>query len=63
MKIGEKVSLRPQTFGKGAMEGTVTYIHPQGRFAMVEFQVRVKAPWWAEARPAVLRECVQLARK
>ena len=61
--VGKKVSVRPQTFGKGAMEGTVTYIHPQGRFAMVEFRVRIKAPWWADARPAVIRECFQLARK
>ena len=46
MKLGEKVMRRPVTF-RGpeeeeapprAMAGRVAYIHPKGRFHMVEFE-------------------------
>lgn len=64
MKIGDKVSHRPQTFGDGPMEGEVTYIHPKGRYAMVEFTLdqRKLPPWLRGKKRIVIRECFQLAR-
>ena len=55
MKLGEKVVRMPETFRDygeesrtpRAVAGRVTYIHPKGRFHMVEFET----PGWA------LREC------
>ena len=47
MKLGERVRRKPVTFmlseeaGPGhrpTLEGTVVYIHPQGRYHTVEFQ-------------------------
>lgn len=49
MKIGQKVQRFPVSFAeqdgkksknKRPMTGTVAYIHPAGRFHIVEFQVR-----------------------
>ena len=64
MKLGDKVSQRPQTFGDGPMEGKVAYIHSKGRFAMVEFTLdQGKLPSWLRGKkPIVIRECFQLAR-
>ena len=44
MRVGEKVSLVPQTFGNGqkAMKGTVIWIHPKRRFARVMFEIHGK---------------------
>lgn len=55
MKLGEKVVRMPETFRDygeesrtpRAVAGRVTYIHPRGRFHMVEF----------ETPGGVLREC------
>ena len=55
MKLGEKVVRMPETFrdygeeGRTprAVAGRVTYIHPKGRFHMVEF----------ETSGGALREC------
>ena len=55
MKLGEKVVRMPETFRDygeesrtpRAVAGRVTYIHPKGRFHMVEF----------ETPGGVLREC------
>ena len=43
--IGDRVSRKPQTFpknidatpGEAMMEGVVVYVHPRGRFHVVEF--------------------------
>lgn len=44
MRVGDKVSLVPQTFGNGqkAMKGTVIWIHPEKRFARVLFEIHGK---------------------
>ena len=55
MKLGEKVVRMPETFRDygeesrtpRAVAGRVTYIHPKGRFHMVEF----------ETPSGALREC------
>ena len=55
MKVGEKVVRMPETFRDygeesrtpRAVAGRVTYIHPKGRFHMVEF----------ETPGGALREC------
>lgn len=55
MKLGEKVVRMPETFRDygeesrtpRAVAGRVTYIHPEGRFHMVEF----------ETPGGALREC------
>ena len=60
MKIGEKVSVRPVTFGKEHVEGKVVWIHPEGRYALVEFEEHSKGPRPKKIR---LRECFWLARK
>lgn len=61
---GDRVSLRPQTFGDGHMYGEVVWVHPGRRYAVVEFTVQPKAPRWGALRPPVrLRECFLLARK
>lgn len=49
MRIGQRVKRRPVTFSSSSednerwpakvMEGTVVYIHPKGRFHVVEFQL------------------------
>jgi hypothetical protein len=63
MKIGEKVSVHPQTFGKGAMEGKVVYLHPENRYAVVEFEITPAGPKWGEKPKKIrLRECFQLRR-
>ncbi len=46
-ELGETVSRRPATFGRGRMRGKVVYVHPAGRFHVVEF----------ETRGGVIREC------
>lgn len=46
-ELGESVSRRPATFGRGRMRGRVVYVHPAGRFHVVEF----------ETRGGVIREC------
>lgn len=52
MKVGDKVRRVPVTFGeyeeerdekrrhKTAMNGTVVYIHPKGRYHTVEFETK-----------------------
>lgn len=47
MKIGQKVTRYPVSFsepdgkkGQKPMTGTVVYIHPLGRFHIVEFELR-----------------------
>ena len=50
MKIGEKVSVHPQTFGKGAMEGKVVYLHPENRYAVVEFEITPRGRSGAKSR-------------
>lgn len=47
MKIGQKVTRYPVSFsepdgkkGRKPMTGTVVYIHPLGRFHIVEFELR-----------------------
>lgn len=64
MKIGEKVTIRPATFGDGVMEGKVVYIHPREHYALVEFAVMSNGPKWGQKRKTVrLRECFLLRRK
>lgn len=64
VKLGDWVSLRPQTFSDGHMYGKVVWIHPDKRYAVVEFTVEPKKPRWGKARPAVkLRECFHLTRE
>jgi hypothetical protein len=64
VKLGDQVSLRPKTFANGAMYGEVVWIHPELRYAVVEFSVQPQAPRWGKPRPPVrLRECFHLARK
>lgn len=46
-EVGEAVIRRPETFGRGRMKGRVVYVHPEGRFHVVEF----------ETRGGVIREC------
>ena len=64
MKIGDKVSVRPETFGRGVREGTVIWIHPDKRFALVEFEVQTQGPKWKKQRRKIrLRECFPMLRK
>lgn len=64
VKLGDQVSLRPQTFAESHMYGKVVWIHPDRRYAVVEFTVQPKTPRWGKPRPPVrLRECFHLARK
>ena len=44
MRVGDKVSLVPLTFGNGqkAMKGTVIWVHPKKRFARVMFEIHGK---------------------
>lgn len=39
-ETGETVIRRPATFGRGRMSGKVVYVHPAGRFHVVEFKTR-----------------------
>lgn len=41
VKLGQRVLRTPETFGEGKrpMVGRVAYIHPQGRFHSVEFEL------------------------
>ena len=41
MRVGDKVSLVPLTFGNGqkAMKGTVIWVHPKKRFARAMFEI------------------------
>lgn len=61
VNLGDRVCLRPQTFGEITKErgtvrdplpGTVTYIHPRGRFCTVSFECRKDGP--------LIRESFQL---
>lgn len=64
MNIGDKVSVRPQTFGSSHMEGKVVWIHPDKRFALVEFAVEAKGPKWGRKTGKIrLRECFALRRE
>ena len=64
MKVGEKVSVCPATFGDGAMEGKVIYVHPKEHYALVEFTVMPDGPKWGQKRkPVCLRECFLLRKK
>lgn len=64
VKLGDQVSLRPKTFADGHMYGKVVWIHPDRRYAVVEFTVQPKTPRWGTPRPPVrLRECFHLAKK
>lgn len=49
VKVGQKVTRYPETFferegerntPKRPMQGVVVYIHPEGRFHIVEFELR-----------------------
>ena len=63
MKVGDKASVHTRTFGDGAREGRVIWIHPKGRFALLEFEIRPQAPKWMKQPATVyLRECFLLAR-
>ncbi len=63
IKVGDRVSVRPKTFADGAMYGEVVWIHPELRYAVVEFSVQPQAPRWGQVRPpARLRECFVLMR-
>ena len=48
VKIGDKVARRPVSFSdsaeKGAktLRGTVVYVHPKGRFHVVEFEKGIR---------------------
>lgn len=59
MKIGDKVQFIPKhrdsQAKKYAVTGTVVWIHPQGRFALAEYQVMTPI-----GLSPVLRECIQL---
>lgn len=64
MNIGDKVSVRPQTFGDGAMKGKVIWIHPDQRFALVEFEIQQKGPLWGKKPGKIrLRECFPLSKQ
>lgn len=64
MNIGDKVSVRPETFGRGVIEGKVIWIHPDKRFALVEFEVQPQGPKWETQRRKIrLRECFPMLRK
>lgn len=64
MKIGDKVGVHPKTFGKGGMPGRVVWIHPQERFALVEFEIEPQGPKWAKKPGKIrLRECFLMVRK
>lgn len=63
MNIGDRVSVQPQTFGKGAREGTVVWVHRDNRFALVEFEIEPRGPSWGRKPGKIrLRECFQLRR-
>ena len=55
--IGDRVSRKPQTFpksidatpGKAMMEGVVVYVHPRGRFHVVEFNPAPALNRWKSA--------------
>ena len=53
-EVGETVIRRPATFGRGRMKGRVVYVHPAGRFHVVEFEL---------PRGGTLRECFAGAGK
>ena len=64
MKIGDKVSVRPQTFGGKTIEGRMVYVHPKERFAVVEFEIEQKGPRWLQKPGKIrLRESFFLTRK
>ena len=64
MRIGDKVSVRPQTFGTGHMEGKVVWLHPDKRFALVEFEIQQQGPLWGKKPGKIrLRECFALQRE
>lgn len=64
IKVGDRVSVRPATFGDGHMYGKVVWIHPDRRYAVVEFTFEPKQPRWGKLRPvAKIRECFHLAHK
>lgn len=59
--LGKSVRFRPGHWKepqRGAVTGTVVWVHPQGRFALVERPLPPKL--WGGA--SVLRECVMLRR-
>lgn len=60
MKLGDRIAVKPVTFdipgndGKPkAIPGTVVYIHPAGRYCVLEFEVGGR-------EPATVRESFQL---
>lgn len=64
MKIGDRVGIRPKTFGKGAMTGEVVWIHPRERYVLVEFEIEPQGPKWLQTRKTVrLRECFLSAKR
>ena len=49
MKLGDRITVKPVTFdipvngGKPkAIPGTVVYIHPEGRYCILEFEVGIR---------------------
>lgn len=64
MNIGDKVSVRTETSGRGVREGKVIWINPDKRFALVEFEVQPQGPKWEKQRRKIrLRECFPMLRK
>lgn len=63
VRLNAEVSVHPLTFGKGYQTGKVVWIHPEGRFAIVEFEIKPQQPRRGkEKTPVRLRECFLLAR-
>ena len=60
IKLGDRITVKPTTFDvpgeKGrakAIPGTVVYVHPAGRYCVLEFDV-------GRREPATVRESFQL---
>ena len=60
IKLGDRITVKPATFdvpGKDgkpkAIPGTVVYIHPAGRYCVLEFEV-------GRREPTTIRESFQL---
>lgn len=69
LKLGDRVQVVPETIFGAEMKrlprtGTVIYIHPQGRFCVLEFEPQVRGGILSDPyqRRATLRECFLLRR-
>ena len=55
-RIGDRIRMTQETFEAGVdMPGTVTYIHPSGRWYQVSFDVGIKECFFVEPEP-ILRD-------